>query len=756
MSKDVKAGRGWRFSYSVFLPIILAAIGTVATIAIFITWAASRNDNEAANRQTNLVSHILSDQRTQVSREQEDVVVWKDSVRAVNGARDASFIEENLGIGLYEFYGHDRAYLLDPKLQVVYAMRDGGTVSPEIFETERTTLEPLAQRLREINWQGALSAYVSGASDNIPNISDVVVIEGQPAFVSLTPIISEKTDVPQAPGSEYIHITAEFLDASFAAEMTSLLLLEGARFTTDPAVADNEVALAIRNNSGVPIAYFAWVPDQPGAKLLAETAPATAAAITIAALIIIVLIQQLRRSTAALEAGRAEAHHMAHHDMLTGLGNRMMFETNLETAIQQVDPRGDDNVALLILDLDRFKQVNDTLGHEAGDELIQKVAQRLHPLVRSTDTIARLGGDEFAIIATNIGSEDHIAALCDRIVLNIRKPFELRAGQAFVGVSIGVAVTGDRQSKGIELARMADIALYAAKDGGRNQYKIFENHMNETVRERQTLEADLRAAMRTDDELGVTFEPLVRSDGSEIIGVEANIRWIHPVRGEVSPDDFLPLASSCGLIEIIGEFVLWHACQTGVKNPGQLMAVHVYPTQMRNPFFFDKVFAIIEESGMQPSDLELEISEKILSSGEEAANANLRKFRRAGIRIALNDFGTGFTSLRLLQQFQVDRIKIDRSFIAELAQSPDPEAITHAVVWLARAVGVEVSADGVDTQEQKQFLTRMGCMSFQGALFSPEGQADWLRSAAHLEAGHTHTAKREEHLDEIEIWDTAV
>ncbi|UJQ94399.1 putative bifunctional diguanylate cyclase/phosphodiesterase [Mariluticola halotolerans] len=755
MSRNVQARRGWRFSYSILLPVILAAIGTIATISIFIFWAASRNDNEAMTRQTSLVSHILNDQRSMVAKEQEDVAAWRDALRAVNGQRDMKFIEENLGVGLYEFHGHDRAYLLDPTMQAIYAMRDGTTASPEIFETERQTLEPLAQRLREINWQGALSAYVSGASDNIPNISDVVVIEGQPAFVSLTPIIAERTDVPQAPGSEFIHITAEFLDATFASELTSLLLLEGARFTTDPNVAANEIALTIRNNAGVPIAYFAWVPDQPGSRLLAETAPAVAGAIAIALLIILVLVQQLRRSTAALEAGRAEAQHMAHHDLLTGLGNRMMFETNLEDAIQKIDPRGDDSVALLILDLDRFKQVNDTLGHEAGDELIQKVAQRLQPLVRSTDTIARLGGDEFAIIATSIGSEDNIAALCDRIVMNIRKPFELRAGQAFVGVSIGVALTEDRNSKGIELARKADIALYVAKDGGRNQYKIFEKRMNDVVQERQVLEADLRAAMRTDDQLSVIFEPLVRGDGAEVIGVEARIRWIHPERGEILPDDFLPIASSCGLIEIIGEFVLWHACQAGVKTPGQLMAVEVYPTQLRNPFFFDKLFSIIEESGMKPGDLELEINEKILSSAEEVANANLRKFRRAGVRIALNDFGTGFTSLRLLQQFQVDRIKIDRSFIAELAQSPDPEAITHAVVWLARAVGVEVSADGVDTIEQKSFLSRMGCMSFQGALFSPEGQADWLRTAANTKTV-SKKPKADEHLEEIEIWDTAV
>jgi predicted signal transduction protein with EAL and GGDEF domain len=374
-------------------------------------------------------------------------------------------------------------------------------------------------------------------------------------------------------------------------------------------------------------------------------------------------------------------------------------------------------------------------------------------LVRSHDTIARLGGDEFAIVATNVSERSDIAALCTRVVQCIREPFELNAGQAFVGASIGVAIAASDSADGVELTRQADIALYAAKEGGRNRYEMFEERMNEQVQRRQVIEADLRSALVAEDQLKVVYDPLMRQDETDLLGVEAKLTWNHPELGDIGSETFLPIAESCGLIEAIGEIMLYDACRVGAQSPSHLMAVRIFSAQLRNPAFFDKLFSIIEVFGMRPGDLELEIGEKMLASTDEAAVTNLRKLRQAGIRIALRDFGTGFTSLRLLQQFQVDRIKIDRSFIAELAQSPDPEAITHAVIWLARAIGVEVSADGVDSVEQKEFLARMGCMRFQGELFSSAGQANWLKMASQAKPVKQKTKPNPK--DDIEMWDTA-
>ena len=752
MLTEAKANANWRFLYRVLLPIILAVVTTLISIGSFMLWTASRNDEASISRQTELISHILDQQKALIKREQEDVVAWNKAVSAVQGTLDMDWIEENLGLSMYDFFGHDRSWVINPDLQPVYAMRDGATVPPDSFEISRSVLEPTTRRLREINWQGALSIYIYGHNDIIPSIVDIVMIEGKPAIVSQMPIATNARVGKQAPGLEYIHITAEFLDEELVSELYDILLLEGGYFSASTSVPEGEAIVPIRNLEGELITNFFWQPDKAGANVFAEIAPALVLVTLFAGLVITILVLRLHQSTTELERGRTTAQHLAYHDNLTGLGNRAMFELSLARAI--ADTKENENcIALLILDLDRFKQVNDTLGHQAGDELICEVAKRIKPLVRSTDVITRLGGDEYAVIINSVIASSDIAAACGRMVEAIRKPFDLEAGQAFVGVSIGVAISSDPEMSGEELTRQADIALYDAKENGRNQYKIFENHMNEAVQRRQTIETELRKALMDENQFRVIFEPLVRKSGSELIGVEAKLAWEHPSIGQIEPETFLPVAESSGLIEAVGEYLLSWACKSGSKTPGQIMAVRVFSAQLSNPEFFDRLFSIISKTGINPTDLELEIDEKTLSNAEEKATENMRKLRQAGVRIALGDFGTGFTSLRLLQQFQVDRIKISRSFIAELAQSPDPEAITHAVVWLARAIGVEVTADGIDSVEQKNFLARMGCMSFQGKLFSPAGQAEWLRMAA--DASAKISFKRDEMEDEIEVWDDA-
>ncbi len=741
------------FFGGVALPIVLALLcATFAVVAIF-TWSNSSTDQQAINRQMKLVEHVISHHRDLVKTEQADMAIWDAAVAAVSAdPMDIDFVESNLGEGAYEFFGHDQVFILDPKLRPIYAMVEGDTVSPQAYAPLQEIIEPLAARLKEISWRGAINAFVSGANTAPPNVTDVVMLGDRPAFLSLMPILSDKSGAEMPPGREYIHISAQYLDEGLAKNFSELLLLDGGHFTSDPRPKAGTITVAVSNAEGMPIAYYCWMPYQPSVIVFKRTLPIIILAMLIAGTIISMLLARLRRSTRALELGRSEAQHLAFHDALTGLGNRISFERRLTAAIQSVEAGSGGKCALLLLDLDRFKQVNDTLGHEAGDELICEVAERLLPLVRGTDTVVRLGGDEFGIVAQNITSTEDLAALSNRILVNIRRPFDLRAGQAFVGVSIGISIADGPDVDPVDMTREADIALYEAKGGGRNQYRIFEEHMSDVVRTRQDLEADLRAALRTDDQLDVSFEPLVREDGNEVIGAAARLTWQHPSKGLMAPDTFMPVAETSGLSEIIGEFVLLRACQMGAKTPGQLMTVRTSAAQLRNPFFFDKVFSILNETGMRPQDLELEINEKILASSEEITSNALRKLRHAGVGITLDDFGVGFTSLRLLQKFEVDRIKMDSSFIKELEQSPDPEAITHAVIWLARAIGVEVSADGVDTMDKKNFLARMGCMSFQGALFSPEGQAELLRTSQIIENG---PRKQASNNDDIEIWDQA-
>lgn len=749
MSAPQRGKSGSRFIFSILLPVIVAVAATFGVVGGLINYSTTESDKHAIARETSLVASKLVHIRDDLRHQQADVAGWDDAVAAVTGNIDLEWIHEYLGHELYESFGHDRTFLLNPSLEPVYAMQNGESIDAASYEGYARTFAPFLTRLREIDWQGALSAYSSGSSNVIPSIGDVILLQDGPAMVNFMPLASDSRQFEYRLGGEYIHVTIQYLDNVLAAELGEILQIKDARFSATNTVSSHETFQPFRNRAGFQLVAFAWQPDQPGASILKSTAPAIIAAMIIVIIVITALMFGLNRSTSQLEDGRSTAQYMAFHDKLTGLANRALFEDRLGLAVARAK-RGAGDIALLILDLDRFKQVNDTLGHEAGDHLIQQVAERLRPLLRESDTIARLGGDEFAVILMDFKSPEDMTMIANRIIRSIEQPFEVGGSQAFVGVSIGIAVSPSVSSEPQDLTRKADIALYQAKAGGRNQFKVFEANMSEAVLRRQLIESELRLALKAGEGLEVEFQPLVAADTSAIVGVEAAINWKNDKLGNLALEEFIPVAESCGLIEPLGDFMLQQACATGAKTPGQRVAIHLYAAQLRNPTFFTKVMGLLGETGMAAGDLEMLINEKLLSTTDPTVVNALRMFRKAGINIALSDFGTGFTSLRLLQQFQVDRIRIDRSFIAQLAESPDPEAITHAVVWLARAIGVEVSADGVDTVEQKQFLSRMGCMSFQGDLFSSQGQAAWLRTAAKIAPP---TAERTAPQDDIELWE---
>lgn len=738
-----------RFLLRVLLPVLVSVVFTFSFVAGLIYLSAEKSDEQAASREATLVRHFLDQQQDILRQAQANVVGWDDALEAVEAPFDTDWVAANLGEDLHENNGIDMVYLLDPNLTPVFAMYEGETIQPSSFQRYTNTFAPFARRLREIDWQGALAAYTQGVSHVLPAIGDAMLLEGQPALVGFMPVASDSGRFAYRPGAEFIHIAVQFLDDELAQQINDKLLISGGRFVAaGTAPAQDELQVPVRDRGNRTIATFVWLPGQPGTRILSDGLPAMLAGFAIVLAVVATLIYGLRRSTYQIEASRTAAQHMAFHDKLTGLANRALFEDRLNTAIASAR-RGPQGIALLMIDLDRFKQVNDTLGHEAGDDLIRQVATRMRPLLRETDTIARLGGDEFAVIQTDVRLISDVTIVADRIIRAIAEPFEVAQSQAFVGASIGIAMAPMDALAGVELARKADIALYEAKAGGRNQYKVFEDRMSEVVRRRQTIEEELRNSLSSGHGLDVEFVPLVRGDGAEVVGVTAEIVWTHNTLGRVGREKFIPVAESCGLIEPLGELVLNVACRFGAANPGLRVGVQVYPAQLRNPLFFDKLFSIVDDAGMRPDDLELEIRENMMSEKEPVAATTLRKLSGVGVNIALGDFGSGFRALALLQKYQVDRIKIDRDFFDQLADCPDPEAITHAVVWLARAIGVEVSAEGVDTIEQKNFLYRMGVMSFQGEIYTPEAQAEILLNAMSHVTEHT---TRKPPQDDIEIW----
>ena len=431
-----------------------------------------------------------------------------------------------------------------------------------------------------------------------------------------------------------------------------------------------------------------------------------------------------------------EILRLAYFDSLTGLANRPMLRRHLERVVD-MSRRYRRNAAVLCLDLDRFKNVNDTMGHTAGDELLVAVGNRLRQAMRRSDclarpstppepagdsnALARQGGDEFTIVLSEIRRAEDAALVADRILEELSRPFTLGRDQIFVGASIGIAVFPDDGADAEELLKNADAALYHAKEQGRHRHAFFKPSLNEANRRRLELEIALRSAL-ANDELELHFQPKVLLEGGRVVGVEALLRWTHPEQGRLSPAEFIPVAEDSGLIVPIGARVLTLACEqlarwNAAGLDGLTMSVNVASRQFRDEEFVSFVQETLEKTGIRPRNLELEITERTLMDDTEISLRVLGELRALGIRVAIDDFGTGYSSLSYLKRFPIDVIKVDRSFVADIPTDGDSSAIAEAIIAMGNSLDMEVVAEGVETEAQMDFLARSRCPSAQGFLF---------------------------------------
>lgn len=415
------------------------------------------------------------------------------------------------------------------------------------------------------------------------------------------------------------------------------------------------------------------------------------------------------------ERKRVEARiaHLARHDALTGLPNRVHFRESLENALAHV-AEADEQIAILCVDLDDFKGVNDTLGHPAGDELLKQVAVRLQAAVRSGDTVARLGGDEFALVQSSLRQPEEAEAFAQQVIAILGEPFDLESHQVIVGASIGIAIVGSDSVDPDEILKKADLALYRAKADGRNTHRLFEKQMNAEVQTRRALERDLHQAL-PNGELEVFYQPLLNLGTGQISGFEALLRWLHPERGFVSPAEFIPIAEEVGLINPIGEWVLRQACAEAVTWPAALkVAVNVSPVQFRNRHLAQTVLGALAAAGLPASRLEIEITESVVLQDGEATRASLNQLRGMGVKLSMDDFGVGYSSLSCLRSYPFDKLKVDRSFVRDMLTRPDCAAIIRTVADLGRHLQMVTTAEGVETLEQLEQLRREGIVEVQG------------------------------------------
>lgn len=425
--------------------------------------------------------------------------------------------------------------------------------------------------------------------------------------------------------------------------------------------------------------------------------------------------RQLEVEIAGREQSEARVRHLADHDLLTGIGNRRRFR---EQMIRSLGRTGHGSLAVLVLNLDRFQTINETLGHGAGDLLLRTVAERLHDCIGDGDRIARLGGDEFGVIQTGVSKPEDAARMAERVMEALSLPNEFNGGEAAMSCSIGIAIAPNDGTDPEDLLRSADMALHRAKADGPGSCRFFEAEMNARAQARRLLEADLRKALSA-GEFELFYQPLLDLASNTISGCEALLRWRHPDRGIISPAEFIPLAEENGLIVPIGEWVLRQACTDAARWPGDTkLAVNLSAAQFRSSDLLGTVVSALAGSGLAADRLELEITETLILSEDKQTTRVLHGLREFGAKISMDDFGTGYSSLSYLRKFPFDKIKIDQCFVKDMSQHDGSLAIVRAITSLASSLGMTTTAEGVETEEQLQLLKLQGCSQAQGYLIS--------------------------------------
>jgi diguanylate cyclase (GGDEF)-like protein len=748
---DAHAGTGRKPGGSVWERArlsVVALFGAIVAIAIlsivFAVFTSARHADVVAHaHERDLFANAIAAHAEQVLREVESVASTTEAARAISLERDIDVI----GNRLADDFQHDFVFVVDKSDNLIYSLYGSDRTYQDWFQKVRFDLDPVIDILRQRNSLDARALthdHSTRAALVHTFLGHPAVIAGTlaspPAQAQLPSARSDSTRGRRTPGATDedraapIVLSVKFIGDDTLSDIATRLDLPNLRYVGVEPVPASDSVFILGTDRGRKNANIAWTPHRPGAEIAYNVVPFVALALAGFALLAALVLAYMRRTAATIAAGETRLRHLALHDPLCGLPNRNYFFERLEGLIQEVRD-GAARAAVLYIDLDHFKDVNDTLGHPVGDELIRDVTNRLSRALGGDDLVARFGGDEFAVLAPSAADNATVQAIAARILSALCAPYSINGHTIVIGASIGIALIDQRVGGAPDIMRYADMALYRAKNEGRNRACIYDNAMDADLTDRKKLENDLRAAIE-DDRLHLVYQPVVNASGEIMMGAEALARWNHPERENVPPTEFIPIAEHSGLIIALGEWVLRQACRDGKSWPNLTVAVNVSPLQFRRADFVDVVERILSETGFPADRLELEITESTLIGNVDAAETAMLRLKALGVRLALDDFGTGYSSLLYLRRFPFDKLKIDNSFVRSIEIAADAAAIVHAIVGLGRGLGMKVTAEGVETAEQQLFLRAAGVHSMQGFRFGKPMPAAKITQRLEASTGH--------------------
>lgn len=701
----------------------LCGFALIALIA-YMGWQSNVHEVSAERRR---LDNAFTERVERTLEQQKTIAWWDDAVEKVANHFDVKFVDENFGFYFTETFGHDEVYILNDKDQPVYAFRGGSRVDPSAFGARAaefrgvvaaTRGQPEALRVdRAADFAEKQGRYkvLKAALTSARWGAKITLVNGKPAIVAAITIVPvlDQTLLKTRP---YVLATMVMIDDDLVEEVGKSLLIPDLRLGDPAERRQSSVSQPFVTDDGQDAGRLSWTTSQPGRPFLTIILPLVLVGVMAMWVLSAKMLRRLTDALRELADKEALARHEATHDALSGLPNRPKFIAETTRVIRGANSAPGQGFVVGYLDIDRFKDINDTLGHGMGDELIRQVGHRLEECLGSAYLVSRFGGDEFALLRypSDVADQQDMA---QGVIGLFAEPMMVHGTALRITVSLGLVSFPEQGSSADELLRHADIALYDAKRNGRDRAAYFTATMAEEVKENREIEVDLRAALEQGG-LDLYYQPIIASDLRRVTGAEALVRWFHPTKGAISPARFIPVAEETGLMLQLGEWVLRRAIAQAALWPDLGIAINVSPVQFRHANLVAILREALDETGVEAHRLTLEVTEGLLLERSQRTAETLASLRALGFKIALDDFGTGFSSLRYLLDFRFDTLKIDRSFVSGQSQAGSAQTIIRSVVQMARTMGMKVVAEGVETGLEATVMQALGCDYLQGYYFA--------------------------------------